>query len=94
MHEACIARRSVPDPCLITILAVTPDHDVHFPMNERPFLYPILHLCVPFASTTIAGTVRVQAAAFAVRDPTQRIVITGMGISSVFGNDVDVFYNT
>ncbi|MEW5318961.1 MAG: hypothetical protein WDW38_010140 [Sanguina aurantia] len=37
---------------------------------------------------------RVQAAAFAVRDPTQRIVITGMGISSVFGNDVDVFYNT
>ena len=28
----------------------------------------------------------------AERDPSKRIVITGMGIASVFGNDVDKFY--
>lgn len=39
-----------------------------------------------------AGTVRVQAAA-AKRDPTQRIVVTGMGCASVFGNDCDTFYS-
>lgn len=40
----------------------------------------------------LAGTVKVQAAA-AKRDPKQRIVVTGMGCASVFGNDVDHFYN-
>lgn len=29
----------------------------------------------------------------AKRDPTQRIVITGMGVASVFGNDVETFYD-
>lgn len=28
------------------------------------------------------------------RDPSQRVVITGMGICSVFGNDVDTFYDS
>lgn len=27
------------------------------------------------------------------KDPKKRIVVTGMGIVSVFGNDVDIFYN-
>ncbi|MCL7044137.1 hypothetical protein MKW94_014668, partial [Papaver nudicaule] len=27
------------------------------------------------------------------KDPKKRIVITGMGVVSVFGNDVDTFYN-
>ncbi len=34
-----------------------------------------------------------MAAAAKKRDPTQRVVITGMGICSVFGNDPDVFYH-
>lgn len=41
-----------------------------------------------------AGSVVVQAAAaFAPRDASQRIVITGMGVASCFGNDVDTFYD-
>jgi hypothetical protein len=35
------------------------------------------------------GAVRVQAG---VRDPTKRVVITGIGCASVFGNDPDVYY--
>jgi 3-oxoacyl-(acyl-carrier-protein) synthase len=31
--------------------------------------------------------------AMAAKDPSQRIVITGMGICSVFGNNVDTFYD-
>lgn len=27
------------------------------------------------------------------KDPSQRVVITGMGVVSCFGNDVDTFYN-
>ncbi|KAG2486275.1 hypothetical protein HYH03_015099 [Edaphochlamys debaryana] len=38
-----------------------------------------------------AGSVTVRAAA-AVRDAKQRVVITGIGICSVHGNDPDVFY--
>lgn len=38
------------------------------------------------------GTVRCQASA--ARDPTQRIVITGQGVASCFGNDVDTFYDS
>ena len=39
------------------------------------------------------GSVRVQASASPRTDPKQRIVVTGMGIASVFGNDCDVFYD-
>lgn len=39
-----------------------------------------------------AVSVKVQAKA-AARDPSQRIVITGMGAVSCFGNDVDAYYN-
>lgn len=35
---------------------------------------------------------RVQAA-LQKRDPKQRIVVTGMGVCSVFGNDVNTFYD-
>ena len=38
------------------------------------------------------GTVKVSAAA--TKDPSKRIVITGMGVCSVFGNDVDGFYDS
>ena len=44
-------------------------------------------VCLPSA-----GAVKVQAAA-QTRDPKQRIVITGMGLCSVFGNDVDTYYD-
>lgn len=37
------------------------------------------------------GAVVTQAAAQA--DPKKRVVITGMGIASVFGNDIDTYYN-
>lgn len=39
------------------------------------------------------GTVKVRAAAATARDPSKRIVITGIGACTVFGNDVDTFYN-
>jgi 3-oxoacyl-[acyl-carrier-protein] synthase II len=42
--------------------------------------------------TAFAGAVKVQAA-LQQRDPKQRVVITGIGICSVFGNDPDVFYS-
>ena len=32
--------------------------------------------------------------AAAERDPKKRVVITGMGVASCFGNDIDTFYNT
>ncbi len=35
----------------------------------------------------------VRAAVARETDPKKRIVITGMGLASVFGNDPDVFYN-
>ena len=33
------------------------------------------------------------AAAVPETDPKKRIVVTGMGVVSCFGNDVDVFYD-
>lgn len=40
---------------------------------------------------TAGGSVITQAAA--QTDPKKRVVITGMGVASCFGNDVDTFYN-
>ena len=41
-----------------------------------------------------AGTVVVRAVAAAREtDPHKRVVITGMGVASVFGNDVEHFYD-
>lgn len=34
-----------------------------------------------------------RAAAKRETDPKKRVVITGMGVASVFGNDVDHFYS-
>lgn len=42
--------------------------------------------------TSRNGCVRVSAAKGAPRDASQRVVITGMGVCSVFGNDPDIFY--
>lgn len=53
----------------------------------------VLHSYVPNeAYGTSAGTVKVSAAA--KKDPSKRIVITGMGVCSVFGNDVEEYYNS
>lgn len=41
--------------------------------------------------STCAGSIVVRAAA--TRDPSKRVVITGIGLCSVFGNDPDTFYN-
>lgn len=50
----------------------------------------------PFSTTSKRpsrqNAVKVQAKA-APRDPKQRIVITGMGLASCFGNDVNTFYD-
>lgn len=35
----------------------------------------------------------VATRAAATKDPKKRVVITGMGVASVFGNDVDTFYD-
>eukprot|EP00959_Pyramimonas_sp_CCMP1952_P240079 5017083-Pyramimonas_sp.AAC.2 len=40
-----------------------------------------------------SGGPSVDLVSCAAKDPSQRIVITGMGICSVFGNDVDTFYD-
>ena len=40
--------------------------------------------------TGLAVVVRAAVTA----DPKTRVVITGQGVASVFGNDVDTFYNT
>jgi len=40
-----------------------------------------------FAATTMVTR------AVATQDPKKRVVITGMGVASVFGNDIDHFYN-
>ena len=52
-------------------------------------LFERLHFMV-FAVLT-AGAMNVRAAASA--DPKKRVVITGMGMCSVFGNDPEHFYN-
>lgn len=44
-------------------------------------------VCMP-----AAGAVVVRAAVKQT-DPHKRVVITGMGVASVFGNDVEHFYN-
>lgn len=45
-------------------------------------------------TSTPARPLTVRAAAVTPRtDPSQRIVVTGMGIASCFGNDVGAFYD-
>uniref|UniRef100_G9B652 3-oxoacyl-[acyl-carrier-protein] synthase n=2 Tax=Haematococcus lacustris TaxID=44745 RepID=G9B652_HAELA len=39
------------------------------------------------------GAARIQASALKQRDPSQRVVVTGIGLCSVFGNDPDEFYS-
>ena len=41
----------------------------------------------------MTATVKVRAAAAVARDPSKRIVITGIGCCTVFGNDPETFYN-
>lgn len=45
--------------------------------------------CARPAPRSLAGA---RAAVARETDPSQRIVITGMGVASVFGNDPDAFY--
>lgn len=40
-----------------------------------------------------AATIRASASAAEKRDPKKRVVITGMGIASCFGNDPEEYYN-
>eukprot|EP00879_Flechtneria_rotunda_P007554 GHRR01007925.1.p1 GENE.GHRR01007925.1~~GHRR01007925.1.p1 ORF type:complete len:345 (+),score=99.33 GHRR01007925.1:189-1223(+) len=48
----------------------------------------------PFTSRPAAPTrAGVVTKAAVTRDPSKRVVITGIGLTSVFGNDADVFYN-
>ena len=60
------------------------------------FIFPILILlppvCLSACLPASARVVKVNAMARET-DPKKRIVITGMGICSVFGNDYDVFYD-
>lgn len=44
-----------------------------------------------WALSVFAGAVSCRASA--VRDPSKRVVITGIGLCSVFGNDPDTFYD-
>ena len=68
------------------------------PNSRHPPPAALLHSSTQHSPTNTciarAGSVVVRAAAaFAPRDASQRIVITGMGIASCFGNDVDTFYD-
>jgi 3-oxoacyl-[acyl-carrier-protein] synthase II len=71
-------------------------------MYLSPFLVPemwiILILCSFFQparrpSGARAAAVTTIGAPKRETDPKKRVVITGMGLVSVFGNDVDVFYD-
>jgi 3-oxoacyl-[acyl-carrier-protein] synthase II len=48
--------------------------------------------CLTPSCHLTAGAVTVKAMSYQKRDPKQRVVITGIGCCSVFGNDPDVFY--
>lgn len=62
--------------------------------SQTPYPPPSNSLSLNLPILACAGSVVVQAAAaFAPRDASQRIVITGMGVASCFGNDVDTFYD-
>ena len=54
-------------------------------------LYIIETLILTFLSTVMSGSVLVRAAL--ETDPKKRVVITGMGVVSCFGNEVDAFYD-
>jgi hypothetical protein len=68
-----------PDEVLVTL--------ARLPAPDAP-LSPLL-----YAGLKPAGSVVVRAAAPAPRDPKKRVVITGIGCCTVFGNDPDTFYN-
>jgi 3-oxoacyl-[acyl-carrier-protein] synthase II len=57
---------------------------------SQPTIYTLpVHRCqLPRASASVT-----VSAPHRETDPKKRIVITGMGLVSVFGNDVDKFYN-
>lgn len=75
------------------MIEIGPRHESqeNFPSKTREVPHP--PFLSPLASVVLfpTGTVQVRAAA-AQRDPSKRIVITGMGLCSVFGNDPDKFY--
>ncbi|XP_057811775.1 3-oxoacyl-[acyl-carrier-protein] synthase I, chloroplastic-like [Salvia miltiorrhiza] len=49
---------------------------------------------VDFTTSARRGKIKsLQASPKRERDPKKRIVITGMGLVSVFGNDIDTYYN-
>ena len=60
-----------------------------------PHFFPLSFFLAPLCPLPpTARSVAVRAAAVTPRtDPSQRIVVTGMGIASCFGNDVDTFYD-
>ncbi|KAK4349372.1 hypothetical protein RND71_032127 [Anisodus tanguticus] len=53
--------------------------------NVKPLLRPNKKQQLPFISSSSTPTRE--------KDPKKRVVITGMGLVSVFGNDVDVYYD-
>lgn len=53
----------------------------------------MLVLMTFFSSFYLTRAVSLKTRAAATTDPKKRVVITGMGIASVFGNDPDHFYN-
>lgn len=75
--------------------------------SSRPLFFLLLRPRPPLLSHSVspllfppppppppARSVAVRAAAVTPRtDPSQRIVVTGMGIASCFGNDVNTFYD-
>lgn len=48
---------------------------------------------VPVASVPTARRTRGSVVVRAEKDPSKRIVVTGMGVASCFGNETDVFYD-
>ena len=48
--------------------------------------YSLHALACPTGAVVVRAAVR-------EKDPNKRVVITGMGVASVFGNDVEHFYN-
>ncbi|KAI4368091.1 hypothetical protein MLD38_016693 [Melastoma candidum] len=73
-------------------------HSLHAPPPSlrRPshFASPVPRLIAARPRTPAAATIRCSTAAAPKRekDPKKRVVVTGMGLVSVFGNDVDAYY--
>ncbi|XP_076945209.1 3-oxoacyl-[acyl-carrier-protein] synthase I, chloroplastic-like [Bidens hawaiensis] len=62
------------------------------PFHNRPTKFNVKSTRKPKPNFSISATAATTSAPKRETDPKKRVVITGMGLVSVFGNDVDTYY--